>query len=116
MMKSQLLIIFFVVLVIGSLSQSTLAFQRYVIVNGEPMAASQLTLLDQLHGEYIPNGRYWLNYNTGEWGYEDGPAQGVLGGEYYGGSSSSGCNGQFGYDCKKMSFCEENPSICSPIN
>jgi hypothetical protein len=115
-MKTLLLKALLVFFVVGLLSHSAMAFQRYVIVNGEQMTASQLTLLDQLHGEYIPNGRYWLNYNTGEWGYEGGPAQGVLGGEYYGGSTSSGCNGGFGYDCKKMSFCEENPSICSPIN
>ena len=89
------------------------AYQRYVVINNVLMNTSELAFLDELHGEYIPDGRYWLNINNGEWGYEGGPAQGVLGGKYYGNSTiSRGCNGQFDYDCKKANFCEQNPGIC----
>lgn len=94
-------------------SNQAVAYDRYVVVNGSLVSTGELVLLDMLHGEYIPNGRYWLNLNTGQWGYEGGSAQGMLGGEYYRGSSlSSGCKDGFDYDCTKANFCEENPGVC----
>ncbi len=54
-------------------------YGRNVVVNGVPMSAQQLQYLDQVQGELIPNGRYWLDTSTGLWGYEGGSAQGILG-------------------------------------
>jgi len=112
-MKSLVLKILFIVFFLGFINLSAMAYQRYVVVNGALMNPTQLAFLDGMHGEYIPDGRYWLNLNTGEWGYEGGPAQGVLGGDDYSGSTiSTGCNGQFDFDCKKANFCEQNPGVC----
>jgi len=98
------------------LSINAIAFQRFVIVNGFPVGPADLAVLDYLHGEYIPNGRYWLDLNTGAWGFEGGPLQGYLGDGYGGGETTSNrCGGHFEYDCVKANFCEENPSICSPV-
>jgi hypothetical protein len=36
--------------------------------------------LDQINCNVtVPPGRYWLDVNTGAWGYEGGPQQGVVG-------------------------------------
>ena len=55
------------------------AYHRFVVVNGVLMTPQQLQYLDLVAGEPVPDGRYWLNTYTGEWGYEGGPVQGVLG-------------------------------------
>ncbi len=57
------------------------AQQRYVVVNGVLMTAQDLYVLDRLAGYYIPNGNYWLDPNTGVWGYAGNPyPQGQIGG------------------------------------
>jgi hypothetical protein len=55
------------------------AAERFVVINGARMAAQDLLILDTLAGEPVPDGRYWLDTTSGAWGYEGGPAQGVLG-------------------------------------
>lgn len=52
---------------------------RSVFVNGRQLSQLEITQLEQQHGDYIPDGNYWLDYNSGYWGYVGGPAQGVLG-------------------------------------
>lgn len=55
--------------------------QRVVSVNGQYLNGQQLMALDQLVGAYVPNGHYWLNTQTGAWGYVGSPIiQGYLGG------------------------------------
>ena len=75
-------------------------YMRNVVVNGVLMSQNQLGILDQLNGAPVPNGRYWLDVNTGVWGYEGGPPQGILGQggtERYRGSSSEEENPSFGF-------------------
>ena len=56
------------------------AQQRYVVVNGVLMTAQDLYVLDRLAGYYIPNGNYWLDPNTGVWGFAGNPyPQGQIG-------------------------------------
>ena len=62
-------------------SGNTNAFDgdRNVFVNGQQLTPIEIIQLEQLHGEYIPDGNYWLDYSSGYWGYVGGPAQGILG-------------------------------------
>ena len=47
---------------------------RQVIINGALMNDTQLTDLDGLNcGAPVPDGQYWLNVNTGAWGFQGGP-------------------------------------------
>ncbi len=56
------------------------AQQRYVVINGILMTPQDLYVLDQLAGYYVPNGNYWLDPNTGVWGYAGNPyPQGQIG-------------------------------------
>ena len=66
------------------------AQQRYVVVNGVLMTAQDLYVLDRLAGYYVPNGNYWLDPNTGIWGYAGNPyPQGQIGGGAGGGGGSN---------------------------
>jgi hypothetical protein len=59
---------------------SASAAQRHVVVNGQRMAPQQLAWLDAAQCTTIPNGYYWLDLQTGAWGYAGNPArQGWLG-------------------------------------
>jgi hypothetical protein len=54
--------------------------QRYVVVNGHRLTPTQIAQLQVAHCAYIPDGRYWLNMQTGAWGYAANPwQQGFLG-------------------------------------
>jgi hypothetical protein len=46
---------------------------RYVIVNGLRLNEAQIEFLERIHCGPIPNGRYWLDLNTGLYGYVDDP-------------------------------------------
>jgi hypothetical protein len=48
--------------------------QRFVVVNGQVMGPQELTTLDRYACQYVPNGYYWLNTQTGLWGYAGNPA------------------------------------------
>lgn len=53
---------------------------RLVIVNGAVMNEAQLLVLDAVNcGSPVPDGRYWLDANTGAWGFQGDPQQGVIG-------------------------------------
>lgn len=42
---------------------------RPVYINGTLPDCQHLAFLDQAVGERIPDGAYWLNYQSGAWGY-----------------------------------------------
>jgi hypothetical protein len=46
---------------------------RWVLVNGILQNPMQLAVLDRYACTAVPNGNYWLNYNTGIWGYAGDP-------------------------------------------
>ena len=83
---------------------------RRVIVNDQQLTPQQVWQLEQLHGESIPNGNYWLDWNTRVWGYKGGPAEGILGqpglvnGTDSGSSSSSGGS----FEDTTQDFCLRN--------
>lgn len=60
--------------------------QRFVVVNGQVMGPQELAILDRHACQYVPNGYYWLNTQTGLWGYAGNPTpQGYI---------SDGCSRQ----------------------
>lgn len=44
--------------------------ERFVVVNGQRLSEPQIERLETLRCLPIPNGRYWLDWQTGVWGYE----------------------------------------------
>lgn len=57
-----------------------LAQTRAVIVNGQRASDSQVASLEQRACTRIPNGNYWLDPQSGAWGYAGDPrVRGVLG-------------------------------------
>ena len=67
------------------------AQSRWVFVNGERMSDAQVAELDRLQCVAIPNGAYWLNKQTGAWGYAGNPrVQGVFGERCAGGAGPAG--------------------------
>ncbi len=47
--------------------------ERNVVVNGNRLNNVQVQQLEQIHCGPIANGHYWLNTNTGIWGYAGNP-------------------------------------------
>lgn len=57
-----------------ALSMTEIAYaERYVVVNGVRLSQNDIVLLEQWHCGPIPNGHYWLDLNTGIWGYAGDP-------------------------------------------
>jgi len=54
-------------------STSALAQQRVIRLNGVFLSEYQAYQLDNLTGTPVPNGAYWLDFQTGLWGYEGNP-------------------------------------------
>lgn len=88
-----------------------------VWVNGVRITAHQIRVLENLQCGPIPSGRYWLNPQTGIWGYEGGRAQGRLGdacrsaGTPYYRSTPGGVIGSDG----ETSYYYDSPTGCSVI-
>lgn len=49
-----------------------------VNVNGIVLNGFEVFALEQATGQDIPNGNYWYDMETDQWGYEGGPAEGFL--------------------------------------
>jgi hypothetical protein len=47
--------------------------ERYVVVNGQRLNDAQIEMLEGIQNGPIPNGAYWLDVNTGIWGYAGDP-------------------------------------------
>lgn len=47
--------------------------ERYVVVNGQRLSIPAIQYLERVHCGPVPNGRYWINMQTGIWGYEGNP-------------------------------------------
>lgn len=84
-------------LLAGLLVAMTVAFavpsqaqQRFVVINGELLSPQQLYVLDRLVGGYVPNGAYWVDTNSGIWGYAgDSRPRGRIGAGGGGGDGTS---------------------------
>jgi hypothetical protein len=59
----------------GAMAQS-----RQVFVNGQYLSDAQVAALARRNCAFIPDGAYWLNLQTGAWGYAGNwQVQGILG-------------------------------------
>ena len=47
--------------------------ERYVVVNTQRLSIPEIQYLERLHCGSVPNGRYWINPQTGMWGFEGNP-------------------------------------------
>ncbi len=66
-------------LVLGGLLSGEAQAERYVIVNGQRMSNDEILVLERIRCGPIPNGSYWLDYDSGLWGYaNDSYAQGYI--------------------------------------
>ena len=75
----------------------TLAQSRRVVVNGQRLNDGEIAVFDRRQCAYIPNGSYWLNTQTGAWGYAGNPqVQGVLGDNCRRQTGGSGALGRHG--------------------
>ena len=74
---------------------------RYVVVNGGRLSPALLSELDVWHCGPVPDGHYWLDLQTGVWGYPGNfMPQGHVAdncGSSGGGGGSSSWNGNYGY-------------------
>jgi hypothetical protein len=53
---------------------SAQVYQRDVYVNGQRLSPTELEQLDLQFGACLADGRYWLDADSGRWGYEGEPA------------------------------------------
>ena len=68
------------VLALAFVSGAASAQSRNVFVNGQRMSDLQVLALSQRACTAIPDGAYWMNMQTGAWGYIGNPqVQGVIG-------------------------------------
>lgn len=53
--------------------------ERHIHINGEHLTESQILQLDKITGYKTSDGYYWINPQTGHWGYEGSDqSQGVI--------------------------------------
>jgi hypothetical protein len=56
------------------------AQSRIVIINGHLLSDAEVMTLARMNCSQIPDGSYWLNSDTGAWGYAGNPTvQGPIG-------------------------------------
>lgn len=69
------------ILLIMSLTSSFVFAEnaRHIHLNQQHLELPDIVMLDQLFGQTVADGEYWINLQTGEWGYEgEEEAYGVL--------------------------------------
>ena len=53
--------------------------ERHIHINGEHLDLTNIQLLDQIVGSTVGDGYYWLNIQTGQWGFEgNNQTQGII--------------------------------------
>lgn len=50
--------------------KAALSEERHIHLNGEHLTTENIVLFDQVLSSTVPDGFYWMNFQTGEWGYE----------------------------------------------
>jgi hypothetical protein len=74
-----------------------LAQSRRVIVNAERLNDAQVARLERANCRGIPDGAYWLNTQTGAWGYAGSTqVQGHFGDACRSGGNAGGADGRHG--------------------
>lgn len=86
--------------------------ERNVFVNDELVTGQDLMLLDTLNEGFIPPGEYWINFDTGAWGYKNGPAQGFIGQQTQPQTYDNSSSYNRSYDDVRDDFCVSNTGVC----
>lgn len=83
------------------------AAARSVVVNGQRLDTAEIQYLEQLSCSRIPDGRYWLDIQTGIWGYQGGGAQGHISDNCNApqSPSKSDCESQYRFSEDRMCYC-----------
>ena len=75
---------------------AAMAQSRLVFVNGQYLSDAQVAALTRRSCAHIPDGAYWLNWQTGAWGYAGNPrVQGTVG-DACRGAGGSGDTSRYG--------------------
>jgi len=65
-------LLYLVILFIGFLGHVPAhALERHIHVNGDHLSVQDIAVLDHLANKQVPDGYYWIKFDTGAWGYED---------------------------------------------
>lgn len=68
-----------VVLSLSFFAITSNAQERHIHLNGIHLEPQQIQAMDQVFEQRVPDGFYWINDNTGQWGYEgDDTVQGII--------------------------------------
>ncbi|MBT5232110.1 MAG: hypothetical protein HOM11_17735 [Methylococcales bacterium] len=54
-----------------TLSTTVHAAERHIHVNGNHLSKEDIQIIDHLANQNVTDGFYWINFETGAWGYED---------------------------------------------
>lgn len=91
MIRARKISVMVCLLAMASFPLISVAQDRHIHVNGAHLTLAQIMQLDYAAGSLVPNGYYWLNYQTGAWGYEgNATIQGYLGQAYAYGNNPTG--------------------------
>ena len=96
----------------GAADQNLWGPERNVVINGEVVTGQDLLLLDTLNEGFIPPGEYWMNFDTGAWGYKNGLAQGIIGQQAQPQAYDNSTSDNRSYDDVRDDFCVSNPGVC----
>ena len=68
------------VLALAAIGDDAAAQSRRLFINGHRLSDAEAAALSQRHCAFITDGRYWMNMQTGAWGYAgNARIQGYLG-------------------------------------
>lgn len=71
-MRLKLNLIVCAAITLSSIAAPALA-ERFVVVNGQRLTEPQIEQLERVRCLPVPNGRYWIDMQTGVWRYERNP-------------------------------------------
>lgn len=63
---------------IGAFIPAQAQHDRHVVVNQERLSDADVAALEQRYGVRVQDGAYWYDSRIGTWGFEGGPAVGVI--------------------------------------
>ena len=71
-MKNTILTLLFPVLILANTSLFA-SSERHIHMNAQHLTTQFIIKLDKKNGATVPDGDYWLNSKTGQWGFEGSP-------------------------------------------
>ena len=69
---------FAILFLIGAFIPAQAQSDRHVVVNQERLSDADVAALEQRYRVRVQDGAYWYDHRIGTWGFEGGPAVGVI--------------------------------------